>query len=104
MRAEGDVTQISWREPSVRGFARDKVGLAFTAVLSLHLLGDGKQLLARLFRDGQEREVTKHVESFGVFSWIRVQFSAPPPIRLRNSDCGFEHRNLGANLRFGLRS
>jgi len=48
MRAEGDVTQISWREPSVRGFARDKVGLAFTAVLSLHLLGDGEQLLARL--------------------------------------------------------
>ena len=29
---------------------------------------------------GQEREVTKHVDSFGVFSWIRVQFSAPPPI------------------------
>jgi glutamate racemase len=24
--------------------------------------------------------VTKHVESFGGFSWIRVQFSAPPPI------------------------
>ena len=80
MRAEGDVTQISWREPSVRGFARDKVGLAFTAVWSLHLLGDGKQLLAWLLRDGQEREVTKHVESFGGFSWIRVQFSAPPPI------------------------
>jgi hypothetical protein len=29
---------------------------------------------------GQEREGTKHVESFGGFSWIRVQFSAPPPI------------------------
>jgi len=30
---------MSWRELSVRGFARDKVGLAFTAVLSFHLLG-----------------------------------------------------------------
>ena len=38
MRAEGDVTQISWREPSVRGFARDKAGLARVEVLSLHLL------------------------------------------------------------------
>src|SRR5687768_15841897 len=25
------------------------------------------------------REVNKHVESFDVVSWIRVQFSAPPP-------------------------
>src|SRR6185369_13257548 len=88
MRAEGDVTQISWREPSVRGFARDKVGLAFTAVLSLHLLGV-KRTTDR--RDDQEREVNKHVESFGGFSWIRVQFSAPPPLtiaecRLRNAD------------------
>ena len=87
MRAEGDVTQISWREPSVRGFARDKVGLAFTAVLSLHLLGV-KRTTDR--RDDQEREVTKHVESFGGFSWIRVQFSAPPPFfQVRISEFGF---------------
>jgi len=46
MRAEGDVTQISWRELSVRGFARDQVGLAFTAVLSLHLLGASENLVA----------------------------------------------------------
>jgi len=56
MRAEGDVTQISWREPSVRGFARDKVGLAFTAVLSLHLLGGGEQLLARLSETGRKEK------------------------------------------------
>src|SRR5215471_8474906 len=28
---------------------------------------------------GKEREATKHVGSFGVDFWIRVQFSAPPP-------------------------
>ena len=39
MRAEGDVTQISWPDLSVRGVGRDKVGLALAAVLSLHLLG-----------------------------------------------------------------
>jgi hypothetical protein len=44
MRAEGDVTQISWREPSVRGFARDKVGLAAAEVLSFHLLGGQRRL------------------------------------------------------------
>jgi len=26
-----------------------------------------------------ERETAKHVESFGVGFWIRVQFPAPPP-------------------------
>ena len=28
----------------------------------------------------KEREANKHVESFGIGFWIRVQFSAPPPI------------------------
>jgi len=40
----------------------------------------------------QKREVTKHVESFDVGSWIRVQFSAPPPslnFEFRISDCEF---------------
>ena len=33
--------------------------------------------------------MNKHVESFDVVSWIRVQFSAPPPknCRLANEDC-----------------
>ena len=39
MRAEGDVTQISWPGLSVREVGQDKVGLALAAVLSLHLLG-----------------------------------------------------------------
>ena len=39
MRAEGDVTQISWPNLSVRGVGQDKVGLVLAAVLSLHLLG-----------------------------------------------------------------
>src|SRR6185436_6870501 len=107
MRAEGDVTQISWREPSVRGFARDKVGLAFTAVLSLHLLGVKRTTARSAFRDGQEREVTKHVESFGVFSWIRVQFSAPPPslnFGLRNSNFGFTTLSLERDLKSAIRN
>ena len=33
--------------------------------------------------------MNKHVESFGVFSWIRVQLSAPPPILISD----FEIRN-----------
>jgi glutamate racemase len=44
--------------------------------------------------DDQKREVTKHVESFDVCSWIRVQFSAPPPkiskFEFGISKCGFE--------------
>src|SRR6185369_10985934 len=35
----------------------------------------------------EKREATKHVESFGVGFWIRVQFSAPPP----NQKCGSPH-------------
>src|SRR6185437_4990978 len=35
----------------------------------------------------EKREATKHVESFGVGFWIRVQFSAPPP----NHKCGSPH-------------
>ena len=76
MRAEGDVTQMSWPAASVRGSGRDKVGLALTEVLSFHLLGTERSF-SRLV--GKERETTKHVDSFGVGFWIRVQFSAPPP-------------------------
>ncbi len=67
---------MSWPAVSVRGSGQDKVGLAPTEVLSLHLLG-AEQSFDRLA--GQAREATKHVETFGVDSWIRVQFSAPPP-------------------------
>jgi hypothetical protein len=34
---------MSWREPSVRGFARDKVGLVGTEVSSFHLLGAARK-------------------------------------------------------------
>jgi glutamate racemase len=42
---------------------------------------------------GREREATKHVESFGVFSWIRVQFSAPPPKLFRFPIADFQFLN-----------
>ena len=56
--------------------------------MSLHLLGS-ERIFVRLA--GQRREATKHVESFDVGSWIRVQFSAPPPtLKFRISNCGFQ--------------
>jgi hypothetical protein len=45
--------------------------------LSLHLLGS-ERIFVRFA--GREREANKHVESFGVGFWIRVQISAPPPV------------------------
>ena len=60
MRAEGDVTQISWPNLSVREVGQDKVGLALAAVLSLHLLGI-ERIFVWLAR--QAREATKHVDS-----------------------------------------
>jgi len=70
-----------------------KAGLARANVLLLHLVGVGRNLpavrtplaclkSARWKRAYQtaKREATKHVDSFGVGFWIRVQFSAPPPI------------------------
>jgi len=38
MRAEGDVTHMSWPALSVRECGRDKAGLAHVDVLSLHLV------------------------------------------------------------------
>ncbi len=76
MRADRDVTQMSWPEASVRGFGRDQAGLALAEVLLLHLLGRERNFV-RLA--GREREATKHVEFQGVGFWIRVRFPAPPP-------------------------
>ncbi len=42
MRAERDVTQMSWPAASVRGCGRDKAGLACVRVLLLHLPNTGK--------------------------------------------------------------
>lgn len=68
---------MSWPALSVREGRRDKVGLTLAEVLSFHLLGIEDRLFSLA---GQKREVTKHVESFDVDFWIRVQFSAPPPL------------------------
>ncbi len=74
-----------------------KVGLARSNVLLIHLVRDGRKsrpgyaLLSECWKRNRhaggvrtrdaEREAAKHVESFGVDLWIRVQFSAPPPIK-----------------------
>ena len=57
MRAEGDVTQISWPSLSVRGVGQDKVGLALAAVLSLHLLGI-ERIFVWLRRGKQEKRLS----------------------------------------------
>src|SRR5689334_18768637 len=55
----------------------------------------------------QEREATKHVESFGVGFWIRVQFSAPPPFLNRRFEiCDFRtslnRKHLDRNFPIGI--
>src|SRR5882762_11196801 len=84
---------ISWRESSVRGFARDQSRTSFHRGLVTSLTRCKAKIQPL---DGWGREVTKHVESFGVFSWIRVQFSAPPPI--------FEFRIWNLTLERDLKS
>ena len=79
---------MSWPIPSVRGNGRDQAGLALAEVLSVHLLSTSEFLSDLATGQGQARETTKHVDSFGVGSWIRVQFSAPPPFRLRIAEFG----------------
>lgn len=48
-----------------------------------------------------EREAAKHVESFGVGFWIRVQFPAPPPkisdFQFPVSNCQFNLLNVGTH-------
>jgi len=74
-----------------------KAGLARSNVLLIHLVRNGRRsrpgypLLPECCERNShaggvrtpdaEREAAKHVESFGVDLWIRVQFSAPPPIK-----------------------
>ena len=44
----------------------------------------GRLRPSRVRTDYAEREAAKHVESFGVDLWIRVQFPAPPPLHIAN--------------------
>lgn len=55
MRAERDVTQMSWPALSVRESRREQAGLALAEVLSLHLLGRERKLV-RLVRTKKRSE------------------------------------------------
>src|SRR6202158_1237450 len=96
MRAEGDVTQISWPRLSVREFGRDKVGLAFAAVLSLHLLGTSEILSGLATSPGQAREATKHVDSTALA--LGSEFNSRRLHHLLISDFGLRPADLKLEL------
>src|ERR1041385_6772356 len=67
---------MSWPAASVRGSGRDQSRASSCRGLVASLTRHSANFVRFTWR---EREANKHVESFGVGFWIRVQFSAPPP-------------------------
>src|SRR5437764_1265580 len=68
---------MSWPIASVRGDGRDQSRTSPFKRLATSLSWDRAKLVRP--QGLTKREAAKHVESFGVGFWIRVQFPAPPP-------------------------
>ena len=68
---------MSWPIASVRGDGRDQSRTSPCQRLAASLSWNWAKLVRP--QGLTKREAAKHVESFGVGFWIRVQFPAPPP-------------------------
>src|SRR5437868_6229536 len=75
---------MSWPIASVRGDGRDQSRTSPRQRLAASLSWNRAKFVRP--QGLTKREAAKHVESFGVGSWIRVQFPAPPPKRRRSEN------------------
>src|SRR5256714_9781613 len=74
---------MSWPIVSVRGDGRDQSRTRSCQRLAASLSWNRAKVAKS--KGFAKRETAKHVESFGVGFWIRVQFPAPPPIISRQT-------------------